>query len=191
MSQNSPGFSVFTVFSNTGSQYLGPYQGGNASKHMNRCRAGIVNKSRCSANFKGRQPAAAPYPVAGYGIYNQADYCTVNTVCAEFCTLCHCSGNNRGGSGAEHSIEGHVRPKRNGTGVIISCYKEINSSKKTVGASIHDSITDKVKYYRANCKIHQVFHNNVARVFCSGKARFHHGKAGLHKEYQRSAQQDP
>ena len=47
--------------------------------------------------------------------------------------------------------------------------------------------TNQDEHHRADTEIHQIFHNDIASVFRSGKARFHHGKARLHPKHQGSA----
>lgn len=50
-------------------------------------------------------------------------------------------------------------------------------------SGIHQAITQQNKNTGADAEVHQVFHQDVARVFCAGKAGLHHCEAALHKEY--------
>jgi hypothetical protein len=57
--------------------------------------------------------------------------------------------------------------------------------------TVHNAVAQQRKDHRADAKIHQVFHNDIARVFCSCKAGFYHGEAALHEKYQDRADQKP
>ena len=51
--------------------------------------------------------------------------------------------------------------------------------------------TDQDEYNRADTEVHQVLHDDIAGIFGSGKAGFHHCKASLHPENQCRADQIP
>ena len=55
----------------------------------------------------------------------------------------------------------------------------------------HQPVAQQNKHHRADTKVHQVFHNNIAGVLGSGKAGLYHSKAALHKENQHCADQKP
>ena len=51
----------------------------------------------------------------------------------------------------------------------------------------HQAIAETNKNNGADAEVHQVLHDDVAGVLCSGKARFNHGKPALHEEHQNCA----
>ena len=55
----------------------------------------------------------------------------------------------------------------------------------------HQGVTQEGKDDGANAEVHQVFHDDVAGVLCSCKARLNHCEACLHKEHQCSSYEEP
>jgi len=53
------------------------------------------------------------------------------------------------------------------------------------------AVAQQDEHHRAQAKVHQVFHQDVAGVLGPGKAALHHGKAALHEEDQHGANQKP
>ena len=136
-----------------------------------------------------RKPASAPDPVRLDRIDDSRDHCGINAVGKELRPLGHRPGNDRGSGGAEHEVE-------NKTGKI-----ELRVSCEQVKARAPDDPhhvfsqqqrkPDQDKDHRADTEIHQVLHQDIARVLRSGKSCLHHGETCLHPEHQRGADQEP
>ena len=185
---NSVDSSVFIVFADTGPQQPGADAGTDAAYHMHRGGTGKIVKAHLG------QPAAAPDPVAGNRVDDQADEDAVNAVGRKFCTFCHGPGNDGGGRRAENSLEdqkchgGIAGIFRNGK---MFC-KKIRTADDAVNiCPKHESEADDPEYRRTQSEVHHIFHNDIACVFSAGQTRFAHGKTWLHKKYQGGAQQHP
>ena len=172
-------------FTDTGSEDRSTDQCGNTADHVN--DAGTCEiVERCG---QLRKPAAAPYPVG----FDRVDHCRddsgINTIRNELCTFCHSTGNNGCCCCTEYQIEYEAGP------VKVCIVRENVKSRLADDAgyvfSAQQPEADENEYHRAEAKVHEVFHNDVAGVFCSGEARFYHCKAALHKEYQCRTDQEP
>ena len=58
-------------------------------------------------------------------------------------------------------------------------------------AAVHQSVAEDEKRDRTEAEVEQVFHDDVACVFCAGEARFDHREARLHKEDEADADKHP
>ena len=140
------------------------------------------------------QPAAAPDPVTGNGIQEQRNTGRIDTVCRELGALCHRTGNNGCRGRAEHGLENRERPKGYARGkdmAVISHDQGIQLAKNGTARTKHDTEANQPETGGADAEVHQVFHQNIAGIFCSRKSRFTHCKASLHKEDQCGSQQNP
>ena len=132
------------------------------------------------------EPAATPSPVS----FNRIDYCRnysrINAVRKKFCAFCHCARNDCCCRCAEYEVEYKSRPVK----IAVIC-KNLpvwfsNQTEKCVFTE-KKSKSNKNKNNCSDTKVHQVFHDNVSRVFCTGKTCFDHCKSGLHPKYEGGA----
>ena len=133
------------------------------------------------------QPAAAPDPVAGDGVDDQADGGGVAAVGAELRALGHRAGDDGRGSGAEHSLEHRVDPDRQRAEVIAAADERIKPADERTGTGKHDAEADEPVARRTDTKIHQILHDNVTGILCSGESCLYHSESRLHKEYKCSS----
>ena len=136
-----------------------------------------------------RQPAAAPDPVGFNGIDQRGDDTGIDTVGKELGAFCHGAGNDGGGGGTEHQVEhkaGEIKAFIGGKQVKAGLADEAEKILAHQQAEADDN-----EYHRAYTEIHQVLHDDVAGILGAGKACLYHGKACLHPEYQRGADQKP
>ncbi len=137
------------------------------------------------------QPAAAPDPVARDGVDDQADGCRVNAVGAELGALSHGAGDDGGGGGAEHSLEHHVDPQRQGAEVVAAPDERVKAADQSAGAAKHNAEADDPIAGSADTKIHHILHQNIAGIFGSCQASFTQCKASLHEEDHERCNQRP
>ena len=140
--------------------------------------------------------AAAPDPVTGDRVNHKADHKTVYTVRREFCTLSHGTGNDSSRGCTEDSLENQKCPERNTVrkhcaSVICLGGNSADSSEEAVSCSKHNTETNQPECRSTDTEVHQVFHDNVTCVFCSGETGFHHCEACLHEEDKRGANKHP
>ena len=83
MAGDSPCLAVLAVFADAGTEHPGTQAGGNTAHKVDRRGTGEIMEAQLS------QPAAAPDPVAGNGIDDQADGGGVAAVGAELGALSH------------------------------------------------------------------------------------------------------
>ena len=55
----------------------------------------------------------------------------------------------------------------------------------------HQTVTEEDKDNGPDAEVHQILHDDVARVLRTGEAGLHHGKAALHEENQNRADKKP
>ena len=137
------------------------------------------------------QPAAAPNPVTGDGVDDQADGGGVAAVGTELCALCHGAGNNGGGRCAEHRLEHGVDPDRQRAEIIAAADERVKPADECAGACEHHAEAHKPVAGRTDTKIHHILHQNIAGIFGAGQACLAQGKARLHKEHQKRGNQCP
>ena len=133
-----------------------------------------------------RQPAAAPNPVAGNWINDRTDDHGIDAVRAELGSLCHGTRNDGRCGCTEHSLE-----NQGGEAALAAVGHEVKAANECTSAAEHDAKANQPINRRAERKVHQVFHDDVAGILGTGEAGFHHRKACLHKEYERRAEQRP
>ena len=173
------------VLANAGAEHPGTQAGRDAADKVDRRGTGkVVEAELC-------QPAAAPDPVAGDGVDDQADGGGVAAVGAELRALGHRAGDDGRGSGAEHSLEHRVDPDRQRAEVIAAADERIKPADERTGTGKHDAEADEPVARRTDTKIHHILHQNIAGIFCTGQASLAQGKARLHEEHQKRCNQCP
>ena len=137
------------------------------------------------------EPAAAPDPVTGDGVDDEADGRRVEAVGAELGALCHGAGNDGGGGGAEHSLEHHVDPQRQAAEIVAALDERIKTADEGAGARKHHTEADQPVAGRADTEVHHILHQNIAGILGTGQARFAKGEACLHEEDHERRNQCP
>ena len=173
------------VLANAGAEHPGAEAGRDAADKVDRRGTCKVMEAEL------RQPAAAPDPVAGDGVDDQADRGGVAAVGAELCALGHRAGNDGGGGRAEHRLEHRVDPDRQRAEVIAAADERVKPADERAGAGEHHAEADQPVAGCADAKIHHILHQNIAGVFSAGQAGFTQSKACLHKEHQKRRNQCP
>ena len=172
---------VFIVFADTGSQQPGSDAGAHTAYHVYRGGTGKIVEAQLG------QPASAPDPVTGNGVDDQADGNTVNAVGRKFSPFCHGTGNDGGSRRTEYCLEDqecHRRKARVFCHVVVG-YKEVRRADDAADIRAeHQPEPDDPERGRAQRKVHDIFHHDVAGVFCPGQTCFAHSKTGLHEEDQ-------
>ena len=187
MSGNGAGFAV-DVFAYSGSDENRAYASRYAAYEVNRRGTGEVMETEVG------KPSSSPYPMSGDGINKKAYYRAVNTVTAELGSFCHGTGNYGRRSGTEDGLEDKVSEKVHSFGQdsrIISGGEEVYSAEHGALGAEHNTETYQPVKGSPDREVHQVFHNDVACVFGTGEARFHHSETCLHKEYEGCSYQYP
>jgi hypothetical protein len=137
------------------------------------------------------EPPAAPNPVTGDWVDNQADYEAVNAIGQKFCSLSHSAGDYSRGRRAENRLkdgEGIGWKRR----IIIASNEKINFSDNAAYIRAeHDTETQNPERYRTYAEIHQIFHDDVAGVLGPGETRLNHRETRLHKKNQYRPQKNP
>ena len=172
---------ILIVLADSGSQEPCPYEGTHAAYQMDAGGTGEIMESQFG------KPAAAPDPVTGNGIDQKGNEYGIYAVGGELRPFCHGSGNDGGRSSAEHSLEEQVG-QRCITGIIGHLEmgdKEIRRADDTayIGTE-HETEAQEPEHDRAQSKVHEILHDNVAGILGSGEPRFHHGEPGLHEVHQ-------
>ncbi len=132
---------------------------------------------------------AAPDPVRFDRIDHRRDNCGINAVGYKFCPLSHGTRNDRRRRRTKYQIEDKVGPVK--AFISRENIKSRLSDKAKHIFSQQKPKPDQDKYHRTDTKIHQVLHQDIPRILSPCKTRLHHGKAGLHPEYQCGANQKP
>ena len=182
---DSAGLTGLVVFADAGAEHPGAQAGRDAADEVNCGGAGKIMEAELC------QPAAAPDPVAGDGVDDQADGGGVAAVGAELRALGHRAGDDGRGSGAEHSLEHRVDPDRQRAEVIAAADERIKPADERTGTGKHDAEADEPVARRTDTKIHHILHQNIAGIFCTGQASLAQGKARLHEEHQKRSNQCP
>ena len=182
------GLAILAVLTNTGAKHPGAQAGGNAANKVNCGGTGKIMEAQLC------QPAAAPDPVAGDGVNDQADSGRVAAVSAELGTLCHGAGNNGCCRCTEHGLEHGINPKGHALrqdGAVVTAHKGGKAADERAGTCKHDAEADQPEARCADAEVHHVFHQDVAGVLCTGQASFAQSKACLHKVHQECRNQHP
>ena len=132
------------------------------------------------------QPAAAPDPMAADRVDDGRNQHGVNAVGRKLGALGHGAGHDGRSGRAEDGLENERCPA-----AVAAGREQVNAADQCARAAEHQAKAENPENRRAQRKVHQVFHNDVARILCTGKAGLYHGKTGLHKEDQRCTQQNP
>ena len=182
---DSPCLAVLAIFADAGTEHPGTQAGGNTAHKVDRRGTGEIMEAQLS------QPAAAPDPVAGNGIDDQADGGGVAAVGAELGALSHRAGNDGSCCGAEHGLEHRIDPDRQGSEIVAALDERVKPADQRAGAGKHDAETHQPVAGRADTEVHHILHQNIAGVLGTSKARLAQSKACLHKEHQERRNQCP
>ena len=164
-----------------------------AADHMDRAGAGVVMEAELT------EPAAAPDPVGLDGIDDEAYHGGVDAVGGKFRSLGHGAGDYRRRRGAEDEVENEIagagKSLRGGGYELLEAAEKVEvrlayEAEERILAH-HQRIAEQRKDDRPDAEVHEVLHDDVAGVFCPGKAGLHHGEARLHPEDERRAYQKP
>ncbi len=147
--------------------------------HVNRARTGVVMEAEL------RQPAAAPDPVRLDGVNQRGNDGGIHAVGEELRAFCHCAGDDGRRRRAEdevkdevREIEIRVRGENVKTGLADKAHQVFAQQKREANQDEH---------HCADAEVHQVLHQDVARVLRAGEAGFDHCEACLHPENERRA----
>ena len=130
------------------------------------------------------QPAAAPDPVTGDRINNCRNNHGIDAVRGELGSLCHCTGNDGCSGCTEYGLKDQRR-------IVQTGGEYINAADQCAGTAEHQACAEQPENRGAQAEVHEVFHNNIACILCTGEARLDHAEACLHEEYKCCAQQRP
>ena len=185
---------ITLIFSETGSEHRRADQRRDTADHVDRAGTCVVMEPELT------QPAAAPDPVRFDRVDEQRDNARVDTVSGEFRSFRHRAGYDGRGGGAENEVEyecgsgGKVAvPGRRDELLEVTEQVHVRDTDQSEQGILahHDRVAQESEHDRADTKVHQVFHDDVAGVLGAGKARLYHGKACLHPEHQRGSDQEP
>jgi len=147
--------------------------------HVNRARTGVVMEAQLC------QPAAAPNPVCLDGVNQRGNDGGIHAVGEELRALCHCAGDDGRRRRAENEVEDKVREieirvrgENVKTGLADKAHQVFAQQKREANQDEH---------HCADAEVHQVLHQDVARVLRAGEAGFDHCEACLHPENERRA----
>jgi len=161
---DGPGLAVLAVFADAWAQHPGAQAGGDAAHEMYGGGTGEVMEAQL------RKPAAAPDPVARDGVHDEADGRRVDAVGTELGALGHGAGNDGGGGGAENGLEHHIHPQRQAAEIVAALDKGVEPADQGAGTGEHDAEAHQPEAGRTDTKIHHVFHQDIAGIFCPGQA---------------------
>ena len=137
------------------------------------------------------QPASAPNPVAGDGIDNQADRRGIENIGFEVRALGHGTRDNRCRRSAKDCLEECINPCRQRTKVIYALHERVERANKRVRAAKHQAKTNDPIARRANAEVHEVLHQDIARVLGTSQTSLAQCKAGLHEIDQKRRNERP
>ena len=172
---------ILIELTDTGSQQFCTDQSGNTTYHVDRTRSCEIMEAKLC------QPAAAPDPVAGDGVDDQADGGGVAAVGAELRALGHRAGDDGRGSGAEHSLGTPRRPRPQRAEVIAAADERIKPADERTGTGKHDAEADEPVARRTDTKVHHILHQNIAGIFCTGQPASHKAKPACMKNTRNAA----
>ena len=93
---------------------------------------------------------------------------------------------------AENLVRSAIEPETMVAAVAQNTVcEEIKASEERACRAEHDAEAEDPEDRRAEREVHQVLHNDIAGILCSGEAGLNHCEAGLHKEYQRRRNKRP
>ena len=168
-----------------GSEHPRAQTGGDAADEVDGRGTGEVMEAEL------RQPAAAPDPVAGDGVDDQADGGGVAAVGAELRALGHRAGDDGRGGSAEHGLEHRVDPDGQRAEIVAAADERVKPADQRAGTGEHDAEADKPVAGRTDTKIHHILHQNIAGIFGAGQACLAQGKACLHEEHEECCNKCP
>ena len=183
MTRDCTSLAVLGVLTDTGTEDGCTDQSGNAADHMYRRGACEIMEAKLC------EPTAAPDPVTGNRVNDRRNNHRVNAVCRELGALCHRTRNDGRSSCTEYGLEDQGRPVVALTDNAVS--EEIKAAEERACRAEHDAEAEDPEDWRAEREVHQVLHNDVAGILCSGEAGLNHCEAGLHEEYQRRRNERP
>ena len=160
------GLAVLAVFADAGAQHPGAQAGGDAAHEVDGRGTGEIMEAQLG------KPAAAPDPVAGDGVDDEADGRRVDAVGAELGALGHGAGDDGGGGSAEHRLEHYVDPQRQAAEIVAAPDERVKPADEGAGAGEHHTEAHQPEAGCADTKIHHILHQNIAGVFGTGQARF-------------------
>ena len=143
--RNGAGLAVPAVLADTGPQQQRAGKRRPAAHGMYGGITGEILKAQLC------QPAAAPYPVSYYGVYNKGEYKGKHYEGDVFDSFRHCSGNYGSRRAAENQLkeylapERHIRGKRIGVeGIVgIAQYEQVACADKGVISAEHETPAQK------------------------------------------------
>ena len=130
------------------------------------------------------QPAAAPCPVSFNWVDHSGYNCRIDTVGKESCSFSHSTRYDGSSGCTEYKVKYEIGPVK----ICIICknVKAWLSDKTHKIFTKKQTKTDQDKHNSTNTKIHQILHQDISCIFCSGKTSLNHCKTSLHPEYERS-----
>ena len=174
---------ILCKLADTGSEQFGADQGGDAANHVDGAGAGEIVEAELS------EPAAAPDPVGFNGINQCGNHTGIDAVGQEFSALCHGTGDDGGCGGTEHQIKykaGKIEFVIGGEQIKAGLANKAEKIFAHQKAEANDN-----EYHGADAEVHEVFHNDVAGIFGTGKTGLNHGKSCLHPKNQCRSNQEP
>ncbi|CDF05111.1 unknown [Megasphaera elsdenii CAG:570] len=179
---------ILVILADARTQGLGTGQGTDAASQADDGSTGKIMETQ------GAQPAAAPDPVAGNGINDQADDNRDQTIRRKLRPFRHGTGYDGCRHGTEDSLEeqkGQVRIRCPGREIHL-LGKEIRYPDEA-GQIVaeHEAKTGQPENQRSQGKIHEILHDDVAGILGPRQTRFEHGKARLHEEDQDCGHENP
>ena len=169
--------------SDAGTEDGGADQRADAAHHVN------AGGTREVVEAHLRQPAAAPDPMRLNGIDHSGDDRGIDAVRKKFGSLRHCARDDRGRGGAKDQIEDEAGPVE--VGIVGEDIQSGLSDEADHILAQQKACTDHDEKDCSDAEVHQVLHQDIARVFGAGESGFHHGEARLHPEDQSGPDQKP
>ena len=175
---------VLRIFADARAEDRRADQRGQAAHHVDHAGAGEVDEAEPA------QPAAAPDPAGLDRIDDEADDRGVQAVSGKLRPLRHGARHDGGRRRAEHELEDERRPVE---ALKIEEHIPVRPADQSEDAVLphHQAVAEQEEHHRSNAEVHQVFHNNVARVLGAGEAGLHHGEAALHEKHEDRTDQEP
>ena len=184
---------VLNILADTGSEEGSAHKCSDTADHVNGAGACIIVEAEL------RKPAAAPDPMGLDGIDEKGNNRGINAVGRKLGAFGHGARNDGCGGGAEHKVEyegGGVGKAFGGTcDEVLEVLEHVhvgNTDESEKGIlTHHKGVAQERKNNCADTKVHQVFHYDVAGVFCSCKSGLDHCETGLHPKDEGSTDQVP
>ena len=175
---------ILLKFPDSRPQHPGSDKSADSADHVDTVGACIVVKAPLY------KESSAPCPVRLDRINHGGYHCGIDAVAGKLCPFRHRTRYNGGCGRAEYQVE----DKCGIVEVSVICK---NVKRKPARKTFQDvfpqhqrSAADK-PHDCTDTEVHQVLHDDIARVFRSGKTCFAHGKSRLHPEYEGGTDQKP